>query len=169
MNVLKKTVITEYQGTKITIDYLNLVTTGMMMILAVLMIGYRQYYAALAIIMLSILPYIHELGHYFMAHSRGFSVSELNFIKDGTDARIEGNLTHRDTRDIALAGELVTGAVFWIAFAALFVMAWETQTIFIYFTAAVPSVWIISWLHPDSDMLVAIKAHHFMKKQEASN
>lgn len=165
MNVLKKTIITEYQGTKITIDYLNLVTTGIMVILSILLIGYGEYEAALAVLMLSILPYVHELGHYFMARRIGMHVSELNFLGDGTDAKVEGTLTHKETRDIALAGELVTGVIFWITFAAIFSLAWQLQTPFIYLTAGIPAIWILSWLHPQSDMLVACKAHHFYNKQ----
>jgi len=165
MNYLKKTIVTEYNGTKITIGYLNIITTGFLMMLAGILIDEHQAHLSLAVLLVAVLPYIHELGHYFMAKKYGKEVSELNFLGPDAEAKVEGTLTHEETRDIALAGELLTGLVFIGAGAAIFLWGWDHQSGFIYLAAVIPSIWILSWIHKDSDMLIAIKAHHNFKKQ----
>ncbi len=165
MNYLKKTIVTDYKGTKITIGYLNLITTGFLMMLAGILVDEHQAYLSLAVLMVAVLPYVHELGHYFMAKNHGKEVSELNFIDQGAEAKVEGTLTHEETRDIALAGELLTGLVFVAAGAAVYLWGWNNQSGFIYLAAIIPSIWILSWIHKDSDMLIALRAHHNFKKQ----
>lgn len=165
MNYLKRTLILFHDETKITIDYFTIITTAFLMMLSGILIDEHQYYLSLALLMVAVLPYIHELGHYFMAKKYGKEVSELNFLGSGAEAKVEGTLTHKETRDIALAGELLTGVVFVIAGLAVFMYGWINQSPYIYFAAVIPSIWIISWVWEGSDMLVAVKAHHFHNKQ----
>lgn len=166
MKYLKKEVITEYQGTKIILDYLHIVQTVVLAIISLLLFAENEYYAGIAILLLAVLPYAHELGHFYIAREHGFKVSEIRFIAPGAECKIEGTLTHKDTCDISLAGELMTGLIFLGTFYVLLLWGQSADSPFTVLTAVIPCMWILSWLHEDSDMIIALKAYHFMKAQE---
>lgn len=166
MNYLKKEVITEFQGTKIILDYLYIVQTVILVIMALLLFTENEFYLGIAILLVAALPYAHEGGHYYIARDHGFKVSEIRFTGIGAECKIDGTLTHRDTRDISLAGELMTGVIFIGAFYVLLLWGQSVNSPFTIPTVIIPCMWILSWLHKDSDMLIALKAHHFMKAQE---
>lgn len=166
MNYLKREVITEYRGTKITLDYLYIVQTVTLALMALLLFTETEYYAGIAILLVAALPYAHEAGHFYIAREHGFKVSELRFTGIGAECNIEGTLTHKDTFDISIAGELMTGFIFMGCFYVLLLWGQSLNSPFTVLTAIIPCMWILSWLHEKSDMLIALKAYHFMRAQE---
>jgi hypothetical protein len=165
-NWLKKEIETEYQGTKIILDNLYIIQTALLGLLAIMLLIDGEYYPGITLVLIAALPFAHETGHYIFARKRGFQVSEMRFTGISADCKVEGTLSHRDTRDIALGGELMTGIIFMGSFYLMLLWGQSIDSPFTVFTAIIPCVWILSWIHKDSDMLIALKAHHFMKAQE---
>lgn len=165
-NWLKKEIETEYQGTKIILDNLYIIQTALLGLLAIMLLIDGEYYPGITLVLIAALPFAHETGHFIFARDRGFKVSEMRFTGISADCKVEGTLSHRDTRDIALGGELMTGIIFMGSFYLMLLWGQSIDSPFTVFTAIIPCVWILSWIHKDSDMLIAMKAHHFMKAQE---
>lgn len=165
-NYLKQEVETEYRGTKIILDYLYIVQTVVLVIMALLLFTEREVYLGIAVLLVAALPYAHEGGHYYIAREHGFKVSELRFVGIGAECKIDGTLTHKDTMEICLAGELMTGVCFLGAFYMLLLYGQSVNSPFTVLTAIIPCMWVLSWLHNESDMLIALKAHHNMRSQE---
>jgi len=169
MNYLKKEVITEFQGTKIIVEYIYLIQAVTLIIMSLLLFTEGEYYAGIAILLVAALPFAHEAGHFYIAREHGFAVSELRFSGIGAECKVEGTLTHKDTFDIAIAGELMTGIIFMGTFYVLLLWGQSLDSPFTVLTAIIPCMWILSWLHEKSDMLIALKAYHFMKAQEVKD
>lgn len=163
---LQKQIETKYQGTKIVSDYISIIQTVIMSVLSLYLVLYGEYYLSIVVLLLTVLPYLHEAGHYYMARSRGYDVSEIRFLGTGAQCELDKTPPHRDMRDISLAGELMTGVIFISAFYLVLIYAQSIDSPFTILTAIIPCIWIISWLHSGSDMLIAVKAHHYLQAQE---
>lgn len=157
---------TDYQGTKITIDQRMLYLTGGLLALVVMLLIYREPYPALAIFLLAILPFAHEAGHYLIARQHNFTVTSMSFEKNKIDMTIPDLMTHKDTMEIAIAGELVNGVIYLLASGAIYRWGQVNNSPFIVLFLIVPAVWIFTWLRSDSDFHVAITAWQYHKAQQ---
>jgi len=166
MNYLKKEVVMECQGTKIILDYMYIIQTVILVIMSLLLFTDGEYYAGIVVLLVTALPYAHEGGHYYIARDHGFELSELRFTEVSVHCKVKGTLTHKDRMDISLAGELMTGVIFIGAFYMMLLWCLSINSPFTVLTAIIPCMWIVSWLHKDSDMLIAIKAYYYMRAQE---
>lgn len=157
---------TDYQGTKITIDQKMLYFTGGLLALVVMLLIYREIYPALAIFLLAILPFAHEAGHYLIAREHNFHVLSVAFEDNKIETKIPDLMTHRDIMEIAIAGELVNGAIYLLASGAIYRWGQVNNSPFIVLFIIVPALWIFTWTRPDSDFHVAITAWQYHKAQQ---
>jgi hypothetical protein len=132
----------DYKGTKITIDQKMIFITGGLLSMVGLLLAYREIYPALTILLLAALPYLHEAGHYLIAREHGFDITSISFENHKIEMVTPDLLTHRDTMDIALGGELVTGAVYLLSSFCIFLWGRSTGSPIIVLFLIIPALWI---------------------------
>lgn len=169
MTILRREIELDHAGTKIVIDGLNLITTITLILMGCFLIAVDEGYVGAAILFVAAIPYAHEYGHYHMAKDLKYGVSELRFTGNESRCIVDGIPSHRHTVGIALAGELMTGAIFIGIFLVLLNYGLSVNSPFTILTAIIPCMWIITWLHKDSDMNIALKSYHLMKSDRPKN
>jgi len=163
---MRKIYETDYKGTKITIDQRMMFLTGGLLWMGILLLTYGEKYPALVVTLLALLPYLHEAGHYLTAREHGLTVQSISFETGKMEMAIPDLMTHRDVMDIAIAGELVNGAVYVGSALAIFRWGQLAGSPFIVLFMIVPAVWIFSWARHDSDFQVAMRARQYYLAQQ---
>lgn len=167
--MMKEIYETDYKGTKITIDKKMLYLTGGLLCISGYLLIYGEPFPALTVALLAALPFLHEAGHYLIAREHNLTVSSMSFQKNKIEMVIPDLMTHKDVMDIAIAGELINGAVFLLASGAIYFWGQANHSPFIVLFIIVPAVWIFTWTRPDSDFHVAMVAWQYHQAQQGKD